>query len=557
MDALNSIQRGMQVTPEVWVSLVSGAAALLVAGYAWRSRTAPGARALTAFLVASAVWAAGNAAQVAATTLPQKLLAVDAQYVGIAFAPVAWLVFAAQYADRDSWLTPRTLALLCLLPAATLALAWTNGLHGLVRTDAALETTGGVVTLTREFGPWFWVAWAYFGVTNTLGTLFLLGSLVGSPPAFRGQVVAVLVGVSVPAVAQVAYFAGASPFEPEAFVGVTAVAFGYALSRHALLDVVPVARDTLVEELDDGVLVVNAANRVVDANGAAERLLDATDVVGESVDDVLSARVRGADDETPVSVTDADGRERWVTVTESALDDGGTLVRIRDVTELERKRRELARENDRLNRVADTISHDVRSPLTVAAGSLALARETGSVEDFDRAERALDRVERVVDSTVRAARTDLGVPDRERVDIESVARDAWETSETGDAALAVESTGTVLADRSQVRSLLENLFRNAVAHGGAETVRVQATDAGFVVADDGTGIAADERERVFDTGYTTSDAGTGLGLSIVQAIADAHDWTVTLDGADEGGARFAFETSVETGNRTAAKSRGS
>ncbi|MEE6210653.1 histidine kinase N-terminal 7TM domain-containing protein [Salarchaeum sp. III] len=544
----------MQVTPEVWVSLVSAAAALLVAGYSWQLRSAPGARALTAFLVASAVWAAGNALQVAATTLPQKLLAVDVQYVGIAVAPVAWVVFAAQYADRDDWLTPRTLALLCVVPAVTLLLAWT-GFRGLVRTDAALETVGGVVTLTREFGVWFWLAWAYFGVTNTLGTLFLLQSLVQSPSAFRGQLVAVLVGVSVPAVAQAAYFAGSSPFEPEAFVGVTAVAFGYALSRHALLDVVPVARDTLVDELDDGVVVVDARGRVVDVNRAATRLLDAADVVGDPVERVLPDRLRDADADTPVAVVDANGRERWVAVTRSDLPDGGALVRLQDVTELERKRRELERENGRLNRVADTISHDVRSPLTVAAGSLALAQETGDPDDFERAERALDRVERVVDSTVRAARTDLGVPERERVDIGSVARDAWETSETGSASLAIESAGSVLADRAQLRSLLENLFRNAVAHGDAETVTVRATDTGFVVADDGTGIPESERQRVFDDGYTTSDAGTGLGLAIVRAIADAHDWTVSLDSAETGGARFAFETTADGEDVRAAGTR--
>jgi len=541
----------MQVSAAVWLSSLSGAAALLVAGYSWRLRSAPGARALTAFLVASAVWALGNGAQAAATTLPGKLLAVDVQYVGIAVAPVAWLVFAAQYADRDDWLTRRTVALLCVVPVVTLALAWTNGMHGFLRTSATLEQAGGVATLVREFGPWFWVAWAYFGVTNTLGTALLLGALVRSPPAVRGQVVAVLVGVSVPAVAQVAYFSGESPFEPEAFVGLTAVAFGYALSRHAFLDVVPVARDTLVEELDDGVLVVDAAGRVADANSAAERLLDASDVVGAHVDAVLPERVRQAGEETAVSVTDADGRERWVTVTERALDNDGALVRLRDVTELERKRRELARENNRLNRVADTISHDVRSPLTVAMGSLELARETGSAADFERAERALDRVERVVDSTVRAARTDLGVPERERVDVETVAAAAWETAETGDASLVVESTGTVLADRSQFRSLLENLFRNAVAHGDADTVTVRATESGFVVSDDGSGIPESERETVFETGYTTNDGGTGLGLSIVQAIVDAHDWTVALDDADTGGARFTFETDTErTENRS-------
>jgi signal transduction histidine kinase len=91
--------------------------------------------------------------------------------------------------------------------------------------------------------------------------------------------------------------------------------------------------------------------------------------------------------------------------------------------------------------------------------------------------------------------------------------------------------------------LLENLFRNAVEHGGDDvTVNVGSLPGGFYVADDGPGIPAADRESVFEPGFTTNDDGTGFGLEIVEAVASAHGWDVRVtDAAEgEGGARFEF-----------------
>ncbi|ELY54782.1 PAS/PAC sensor signal transduction histidine kinase [Natronococcus amylolyticus DSM 10524] len=134
----------------------------------------------------------------------------------------------------------------------------------------------------------------------------------------------------------------------------------------------------------------------------------------------------------------------------------------------------------------------------------------------------------------------------EDVSLGRLATASWRWVDTGSAELAVENAErTIRADRSQVTSLFENLFSNAVAHGGADvTVRVgflEATD-GFYVEDDGSGIPDQHLDDVFEHGYTTSDDGTGLGLSIVGAIAEAHDWTASAGESDDGGARLEFRT---------------
>jgi len=116
---------------------------------------------------------------------------------------------------------------------------------------------------------------------------------------------------------------------------------------------------------------------------------------------------------------------------------------------------------------------------------------------------------------------------------------------TADATFEADDVGEVLADEERLQTLLENCFRNALEHGGADTVYLRSAPDGdgFVVDDDGSGIPADHREDVFQHGFST-EGGSGLGLAIVETVAAAHGWTVAAGESPEGGARIAV-TGVE------------
>ena len=254
----------------------------------------------------------------------------------------------------------------------------------------------------------------------------------------------------------------------------------------------------------------------------------------------------------------------------------------RHITEKKEYEQAIERENERLERLAGVISHDLRNPLNVAQGRLELLRNQnereGDPEHAATIADALDRMETIIDDVLTLARQGQAVDDPESVGLAATAKDAWATTDTGEATLETGSNARFLAHPGRLVELFGNLFRNAVEHGSTSprssathedavehgstspgsqtrqdavehgdetvTVRVEATDSGFAVADDGCGIPDDERGTVFESGYTTASDGTGFGLTIVREIADAHGWDVTVSESVDGGARFEI-TGVE------------
>ena len=235
-----------------------------------------------------------------------------------------------------------------------------------------------------------------------------------------------------------------------------------------------------------------------------------------------------------------------------------------------------------VDRLARVISHDLRNPLDVADAHLRAARETGGTEHFEQLAAAHDRMARIIQDVLTLARGEDALNPESAVDLGAVAADAWATVDTGAATLSIaDDPPRLTADPDRLQRLFENLFRNSVEHGStgnrtqpgdnaeqrSASSRPQADDSvehgstgnraqpgnsltvtvgrdgeGFFVADDGVGIPAADRRQVFDSGYVSGDTGggTGLGLTIVEEIADAHDWRVELTESEAGGVRFAF-----------------
>jgi signal transduction histidine kinase len=503
-------------------------------------------------------------------------------YVGIPLVPTAFLLVALAYTDRGEFVDRRLVALLAVEPVLVNGVVWTNRLHELFWT---LDWSQAETPITGH-GPLFFAHAVYLWLLTVVGVLVVADVLYRRERWFKLQSVALALSAAVPLVANVAFVAELVPVDPTppAFV-VSGTLFYWAVARTDVTSISPIARQTVVDTMGAAMFVV-ADGLLVDVNRQGRRLLDVDpeeDVVGEPAadlfaDPVLFERFDDVVQGTETLTLEGEGARRHYEVEVSPVVDGGTQVArlflVQDVTERVDRQRELERKNEQLEGFASVVSHDLRNPLTVAAGyvdTIAEVTDDETVAEYaGEAAAAHDRMETLVDDILTMAREGDTVDDPDAVSLWSVARAAWGTVDTAE--MTIEAADdrvrevTVLADRDRLQRLFENCIRNAREHAGRDaTVTVGVTgfterepvfepsDRAFWIADDGPGIPPDERDSVLEEGYTTDEDGTGFGLAIVRTIADGHGWTVRVEVSDAGGAKFVFDGVATPGRTTLAR----
>lgn len=198
---------------------------------------------------------------------------------------------------------------------------------------------------------------------------------------------------------------------------------------------------------------------------------------------------------------------------------------------------------EQLDAFASILAHDLRSPLSIVQTRLELARETGDLSHLDPAEEAVRRINRMVDDVLTLTRDGIQPENVREVPLGEIAHEAWTVVGGEGPSLTTGTLPTVTGDRDLLQRLFENLFRNALEHGG-DDVQVTVGPLGleeFYVADTGPGIPQAARDRVFEEGYANGNGGgTGLGLAIVRHVANAHGWTAQVTDSEDGGACFEF-----------------
>jgi signal transduction histidine kinase len=286
-----------------------------------------------------------------------------------------------------------------------------------------------------------------------------------------------------------------------------------------------------------------------DANQAAiSRFPELDGAVGQSLETVLSKAAEAAAEENPNPIRiDNEGSPRYYHVSTTPISTGevvtGRVITLSDVSEREQYRRRLERQNERLEQFASIVSHDLRNPLSVAEGYLELARETGEKESLDKVATAHERMGNLIEDLLELARSGMDIGETERVELANLVHECWQMIASEEATLAVHDdlVMSIQADRERLRELFENLFRNAIEHGGSDIAIEVGTlpgERGFYVEDTGQGISEEAQAEIFEPGYSTAEDGTGFGLAIVKEIVEAHGWDIRVTNGTDGGARF-------------------
>jgi diguanylate cyclase (GGDEF)-like protein len=265
------------VTPYVIVCAITTVIAIVVAVVVRRRQDVPGGKPLFWLMVAVAIWAFAVSFEYATVAIPGKIFWAVVEYIGVTTCPVFFLLVALEYNRMDAWRARSRVIGLFIIPAITWLLALTNGWHHLVWTTFTPSPVGeNLVVFDHGVGYWIGLV-GYSYLLMLMGTTLILSAVFRFPPAYRPQMAALAVGALVPWLANLIYISGLSPapgleLTPIA-LSITGIIYSWGLVRLQLLDLVPVSRESLIESMNEGMLVLDVQGRVVDVNTAAQRML--------------------------------------------------------------------------------------------------------------------------------------------------------------------------------------------------------------------------------------------------------------------------------------------
>jgi len=261
-------------TPYIIPLLIAGVFSIWVAYYSWSHRTVTGAYSLALLALAISDWSVAYALEIAGADLSTKVLWAKVQYIGITTIPLLWLVFCYNYFNQSRQLPSRVVGALWLVPVITLLLVFTNEYHGLIWSRYFISRAGDFSWLEVEHGPLFWVYWIYAYFLLMIGTYYIIRLVRHKHGLYRGQIAALIIAVIAPWVGNFLYVAHFVDLDLTPFgFAVAVISTAWGIFRFQLINLVPLARDTVVEEMEDGLIVIDAQGQIADINHAAATMI--------------------------------------------------------------------------------------------------------------------------------------------------------------------------------------------------------------------------------------------------------------------------------------------
>ena len=251
--------------------------------YALRFRDIPGALSFSISTFGGFISSIAYLIQLKTAELGANLFWSNVQYIGFAIMPVAWFLMAVYFSRQDEWLNWERILLLCMIPLATITIAFSNRLSPLIRFDVYVTPlSDSIYILHKTYGPWFWVHSTYSYLLIFASVFVLIKERSRLPAPYRGQVSSLLIGIFLIMLSNWVYifFRPASwVFDPTPFVfSISGIIMAWGLFRYRLFDIKPIARDQIVETMWDGVIILDSNGRLIDINPAAQKIFTHGDI---------------------------------------------------------------------------------------------------------------------------------------------------------------------------------------------------------------------------------------------------------------------------------------
>jgi len=539
-------------------------------------------------VLAIAVWALSYGFELATTNLSEMLFWIKLEYLGVSFLPACWFFFIVKFAGKDEWITSRNLSLVLIIPLITLLLVWTNDFHHLHYRSVSVDSSGPIPLLNIERGPWYFFHTFYFYVMLIWGIMLLLNKFRKASKVFRKQNFIILISAFIPWIANIVYFLGFRPLghidvTPFAFIG-SVLLLSIGLVRFRLLDIIPIAREKVLESMKEGLIVADKKDRIIDLNREIRAILSIGEpnLIGKKLNyilpsqpelyELIKARTGGqmqiefAKNDLPV----------YLEVTLSPLYEeksvySGIIILFRDITyrvntenQVRMQAKQLLALNKLKDRLFSIISHDLRSPLINLFEMIKMMDdELITPQEFSvllpQLSKNVGYTSGLLENLLYWSKSQLQGEVIKPVDfnVRSMSENILHLFERSIAEKQInlqnniDKDTKINADQDMIQLVIRNLISNAVkfSNRGGKIMLNSFTDSRFTrlsVEDDGVGISGEDLNKLFEietftTRGTDNEQGTGLGLLLCKDFIEKNNGRIWVESTLSKGSKFFIE----------------
>jgi PAS domain S-box-containing protein len=572
------------------VLLMSGVAALLTALLIFQ-RIGGAVRWFATMMICVSVWSVFYALELSCSELEDMLFWIRLEYIGISFLPATWIMFVVKFVGKQEWLTLRNRIIIFGFPTLALLFVWTNSWHHIHYKSVSVDNSGPFPLLAITTGIWYQIHTVYFYFMMFWGIALLVKKFKSSSKIYRRQNSSIIIGAFIPWIFNFIYLLGIRPFghidlTPYAFI-ITSIVIGIGLLRFSLFDLIPIAREKIIENMREGMLILDSKGRVIDANKKIQKILEPfhVHVIGKTLKEVfpqegyLHEKINERKDgRIDIRISTIESTRHFEVNISSITDPNtitmGTLLIFSDITERIMAQSILQQQADEmrsLNAVKDKlftiISHDLRSPLASLTSILDLA-ESGDLsnEEFQEFLPSLaDNVEntsRLIENLLFWSKSQLEgetiypeIFDLKEVIEQDIGFFMGKASEKNlKLTHYLAEPYLVFADKSMIQLVIRNLITNAIKYCHEDdTIDIEAKREDkmirICVSDSGIGMSPETLEKVlgnesFSSLGTKKERGTGLGLMLCRDFIVKNKGIFRVESEEGKGSTFCFELPV-------------
>lgn len=522
-------------------------------------------------MLSMSLWSVNYAFEVGFMDTELKYLFARLEYIGMAFAPVAWFLFASEYSGVCKEFVRKYQKEFFIIPFLIILLMLTNSFHRMYFLGYYLDISRGFPLLVLIHGPFFWLFCIYSYVLIFFGIFFFFYQFVHLTAPYRAQAAIALTAACIPVLGNVLHIADIGPFAfldptPFAFT-ITGLVLFWGVMQHEFLNIIPIARENVIESMSDGYIVVDLADSIVDINKAALELAGKTkrEVIGKNLNELFGDEVEMPKSEAHEGNFNKEislkiGLEtKFFTLSVSPLltkdDEEGRLIMIHDTTETSRYQEALKQANKKINLMSNITRHDILNQVNVLSGYTELISETlpENVKNDPRIGKYLKNLNKGIETihsqiVFTKDYQELGVVSPIWQSVSNTAKEAAFPFSGQSLKFSIDDSRVEIYADPLLKKAFYNLFDNARAHGehvteiGVSSLRV-ADNLVIEVKDNGIGVSPVMKELIFQKSVGKN---TGLGLFLVKGILSITGMEIKETGTEGTGARF--EITVPPGN---------